>query len=230
MHHRCVKQNPVGDRIRGTQLYYNPNTTHQSWRSCTGCVLQYGRRRVCLRYDGIRSYRNEKAPRILFIGEAPGTTENATGVPFSGHSGRILTQIFDYTRTAFQILITNLVCCQPKNIILPDFGNIDSVEQFDRIEANKKVLEFEEINREPNRLEIISCASHITELEKEYRPQGIVFLGLVAKKAKISSNCPTLSLLHPAAIAREEYKVLPMKKEARKLERFIRDIRESTNN
>jgi uracil-DNA glycosylase len=115
-------------------------------------------------------------------------------------------------------------------MILPDFGNIDSNEQFDRIEANRYALEFEEIGREPNRTEIQACSPHITELEKEYHPQGIVFLGVVAQKAKITSNCPTLILLNPAAIAREEYKVLPMKKQARKLEKFIHEIRNSTNN
>jgi uracil-DNA glycosylase len=110
-------------------------------------------------------------------------------------------------------------------MILPDFGNIDSEEQFLRIEADKNKLEFEDIDREPNRNEIQACSSHIHELEKEYSPQGIVFLGVVAKKAKIQSTCPTLCLLHPAAIVREEYKVLPMKKQARNLEQFIKQIR-----
>jgi uracil-DNA glycosylase len=225
MQHHCVKQNPVGYRLRGTQLYYNPDTTNQSWRACTRCVLQYGRRRVCLRYDGIRTYRNESPTRILFIGEAPGATENITGVPFSGHSGRILTQIFDYTKTAFTILITNTVCCQPKTAILPDFGKIDSIEQFDKLETETHKLEFIDHNRNPTPSEMKACSNHITELELEYRPQGIVFLGQIAQRAKTITPCPKLNLLHPAAIAREEYKVIPMKKEAHKLEQFIKSIR-----
>jgi hypothetical protein len=32
-------------------------------------------------------------------------------------------------------------------------------------------------------------------------------------------------MLHPAAIVREEYKVLPMKKQARNLDQFIKQIR-----
>lgn len=245
MQHHCIKQNPVGHRIRGTNLYYNPNTANNQWGDCSRCALQYGRRRVCLRYDGVRQFQNQRPIRILFIGQAPGTTENATGVPFSGSSGRVLTQIFDYTKTAFQICITNLICCQPKDLFHKDAGEIDEdtsplltqllVHRIDETPTSEQIrqqiapqLDSANFNREPTRKEIIACSSHITELEQEYYPQGIVFLGVQALQAKIISRCPTLKLKHPAAIAREEYKVKPMKDQANLLKEFINGLRTRT--
>jgi uracil-DNA glycosylase len=176
----------------------------------------------------------------MFIGEAPGRTENDTGVPFQGQSGRILTQIFDYTRTAFRILITNVVCCQPKDLVQvnnKDFLDVDFTtvpldskdpDYEKRRRAIAATLTAENHNRNPAPFEIRACAPHITELEREYHPQGIVLLGLIATQAKISTQCPILNLKHPAAIARMEFKVIPMKQEARKLQKFIEEIRESS--
>jgi uracil-DNA glycosylase family 4 len=102
-------------------------------------------------------------------------------------------------------------------------------------------------NREPTTKEIELCKPHIDELIEWFNPHGVVYLGKVAEKytnpVKIipidsldltkhkrpiriddkyaTLSIPTLSLYHPAYIARLEYKLLTVIKEAHKLDTFI---------
>lgn len=81
-------------------------------------------------------------------------------------------------------------------------------------------------NRDPSKAEIDACSPHIDELITETSPNGIVFLGQVAAKYKsrMKQRIPTLQLMHPAFIARMELKVLTIKKQARKLEKFLEKL------
>ena len=78
--------------------------------------------------------------------------------------------------------------------------------------------------RNPQPAEILSCQSHIDELIKTFRPEGIVYIGQLARNSYLTNRkCVTLE--DPINIAKQEYKVIPMRKEARKLYDFIREIR-----
>ena len=59
---------------------------------------------------------NEHAD-ILFVGEAPGATEDATGKPFVGRSGELLTNMIEKVllipRT--EVYISNIVKCRPRD-------------------------------------------------------------------------------------------------------------------
>lgn len=62
---------------------------------------------------------NEKA-KIIFIGEAPGATEEAQGLPFVGRAGKLLNlllETIDIKRT--DIYITNILKCRPPNNRVP---------------------------------------------------------------------------------------------------------------
>jgi hypothetical protein len=74
-------------------------------------------------------------------------------------------------------------------------------------------------NRTPEKKELEACRPHIEEIVESEQPHGIVYLGKVAESYK--TRLPKLSLHHPAYISRMEYKLLPVKKEALKLTRFI---------
>ena len=51
---------------------------------------------------------------ILFLGEAPGADEDATGVPFVGRAGQLLNDIIAACRlTRDEIYITNILKCRP---------------------------------------------------------------------------------------------------------------------
>ena len=223
MYDRTLRTYPIGNKIRGTTLYYNNFTGIKDWSSCRSCILCNGRRRVCIRRDGIRTWPNStRCIKLFFIGEAPGATEDATGIPFSGRSGRILNQIFEYTQASFEFCITNLVCCRPVDIKILMPEGIDSEENLSQLVP---IYEYSNHNRKPNPTEIIACQPHIHEIVSTFKPRGIVYLGQVASNSFLPiRTISSLSLLHPATIVKEEYKVITMRKQAKKLTTFIKEI------
>lgn len=229
MLNRDVEQNPVGNPIRGTSLYYNSNTGHADWRNCTRCGLCIGRRRTCVRRDGTHSYAGATPVRLLFIGEAPGATENATGLPFTGTAGRILDLIFEYSKCAFTYCLTNTVCCLPQDIIEITDSTGEPVnfyqddEAYEAVHLQKYSFSSVNQNRQPSKKEIELCRPHINELVQSFSPRGIVHVGAIARDSYRTTH-PSIYLLHPAAIARQEYKLLTIKREARKLHNFVQSL------
>ena len=88
----------------------------QRWKSCTACKLCETRKKVVM-------YRGDVPCDILFIGEAPGPSEDVIGQPFIGPAGHLLDRIIDkaiqpYRKVnpniSFRKVFTNLVCFIPK--------------------------------------------------------------------------------------------------------------------
>jgi len=137
---------------------------------------------------------------ILFIGEAPGESEDALGIPFIGESGKLLGNLLnDAILTAAihsvpRYGITNIVCCIPRQSQADSTGEI----------------------RPPIRAEAEACRPRLLELLEMANPQQIILLGDIAKRffPKLH-NTPTrlkmnrwngklITLVHPAAILRQE--------------------------
>jgi uracil-DNA glycosylase family 4 len=80
---------------------------HQEWYKCTKCQLCKKRHKV------VFGEGNPNAD-LMFIGEAPGETEDKEGLPFVGKSGQILRAMWTAASQKWEsIYITNLVCCRP---------------------------------------------------------------------------------------------------------------------
>jgi len=99
-----------------------------------------------------------------------------------------------------------------------------------------KLNHFEqEENRQPTAEEIELCRPRLEQLVMEHRFDGVVYLGQVANfHTKNHISAPgiftrALKLTHPAAIAREEYKLLSVKRQAKKLNNYVAHIEESRN-
>lgn len=61
------------------------------------------------------------AARIMFVGEAPGRSEDEKGRPFVGAAGRILDDLLQKTGIErSQVFITNVVKCRPPNNRVPE--------------------------------------------------------------------------------------------------------------
>lgn len=58
---------------------------------------------------------------LLFIGEAPGATEDSSGKPFVGRSGELLTKMIENVLqiSRSDVYITNIVKCRPPNNQVP---------------------------------------------------------------------------------------------------------------
>ena len=146
----------------------------QRWEDCTACPLHRGRTQVVLA-------RGHLPADVLFLGEAPGASEDILGRPFVGPAGKLLD---DITSTALPSHITtaytNLVACIPRD------------EQATKI-------------AEPPKQAIQACHPRLTELVQLCGPQLVVCVGALATKYMADEgldDCTVISIIHPAAILR----------------------------
>lgn len=162
-------------------------------RACRKCPLGEVRTNAVV-------YRGGLAPRVLFVGEAPGTEEDRTGLPFVGRSGRELDRaVAALGLSDEQFGVLNVLKCRP-----PD-------NRFDRSAAR-------------------TCRPYLDRQFDLLRPDVIVTLGARALAAVESTAPPMLSaagrprdhggtpyfpLIHPAAALRSR----------RLRERWERDVR-----
>jgi len=111
-------------------------------RTCTLCTLSRTRTNAVPGEGSLSS-------KLMFIGEAPGSTEDLLGRPFVGQAGKLLESIIRETLglERQEVYITNLVKCRPPN------------------------------NREPRPEEIDSCNSYLLEEINIVKPAFIVTLG-----------------------------------------------------
>lgn len=168
------------------------------WHECRRCTLSQGRAFTVL-------YRGFIPCDVLFVGEAPGESENALGEPFVGPSGDKLNEIISealnqsgplvvdesshfamrrmHHRQGIYIrwCITNVIACIPWN-------------------DNRSGI------RAPSREEIEACEPRLTSFIRLQRPRLklVVALGQVAnKELRGHPDIPKLiDIVHPSAILR----------------------------
>jgi len=145
------------------------------WVGCTRCELQQGRKQVVL-------FRGACPCQVLFVGEAPGESEDVVGVPFVGPAGKLLDEIVVHSGIPKVACgFTNLVACIPRD-------------------ANRKKV------TQPPAIAIKACSERLLECVHICLPQLIVWVGQVAQKhgQKLfdESAIPQVGILHPAAIVR----------------------------
>ncbi|MDD3386369.1 MAG: uracil-DNA glycosylase [Candidatus Pacebacteria bacterium] len=92
--------------------------------SCTNCPL-YKERKLPVIGQG-----NHNA-KIIFIGEAPGAKEDATGVPFCGRSGDFLNELLEHINLKREdVYIANIIKCRPPHNRDPKEIEIDKCKKF----------------------------------------------------------------------------------------------------
>jgi DNA polymerase len=122
-------------------------------RACNLCRLAITRKQV------VFGEGNPKA-RLMFIGEGPGKDEDASGRPFVGRAGQLLTRIIEngLKLRREDVYITNVVKCRP---------TVDGLGQRDR---------------PPSPDEIAACAPYLRQQIELVSPEVIVTLGNPATK------------------------------------------------
>lgn len=127
---------------------------------------------------------------ILFIGEAPGHTENKTKIPFSGKSGKLLKSFVSIYQLKESSSYTNVIKCQPPR------------------------------NRDPLPNEIYNCASYLIDDIKTVEPKIVVLVGRVAIEVFVNKNLEVIKdyinkpfvrngvimfpIYHPSYVLRED--------------------------
>lgn len=169
--------------IQPIKTPYAPTVVGHSsrWCNCECCPLHEHRTKVVL-------WRGQLPCDVLFIGEAPGVSEDATGQPFIGPSGKLLDKLLAevFTRCRkFRFAITNTIACIPRDL-----------ENFDL--ADGKI-------RQPSKEEIAACRPRLLEFIDIAKPKRLVLVGKIASKLTYLERLklPTLSIVHPAYMLRK---------------------------
>ena len=168
--------------------------------SCRGCELYKTRTNL------VFGCGNENA-ELMFVGEAPGEREDATGIPFVGAAGQLLDKYLAAVGISRDdVYIANILKCRPPH------------------------------NRDPLPEEADACISHLREQVKLIRPKIIVCLGrisaarLIHPDYKITREHGELvkkgafamtAVYHPAALLRDASKKEDMLRDMKKIRAFL---------
>lgn len=119
---------------------------------CTRCRLHQKRSHIVFA-DG-----NPKA-ELVFVGEGPGADEDATGIPFVGRAGKLLTQMIEAMGLQRKdVYICNVVKCRPPE------------------------------NRQPQPDEVATCAPFLVRQLEVVNPKVIVCLGATAAQTLLETT------------------------------------------
>ena len=119
---------------------------------CTRCKLHKKRTHIVFA-DG-----NPKAD-LIFVGEGPGADEDATGIPFVGRAGKLLTQMIEAMGLQRKdVYICNVVKCRPPE------------------------------NRQPDPEEVTTCSPYLVRQLEVVNPKVIVCLGATAAKTLLETD------------------------------------------
>ena len=167
----------------------------RNWSTCTACPLHATRSRVVLA-------RGSVPAQVLFVGEAPGRSEDVVGLPFVGPAGRLMDHIIARSvPPGVAHALCNLVCCIPLG------------------EDGQKTAE-------PDDEAVRACAPRLREFVGLCRPSLIVCVGALARdwldrqnhhnvwredygrlgrdrKLHFGADVPRIDVTHPAAILRQ---------------------------
>lgn len=150
--------------------------------------------------------------KIMFIGEAPGRSEDEKGKPFVGAAGRILDDLLKKAGIErSQVFITNIVKCRPPN------------------------------NRVPEEDELIACRQYLDRQIALIKPKVICILGrtayssilggssITANRGKIveRSGQKYFSTFHPAAVIYNKKLLSTLEADLKKLAAEINKEEES---
>ena len=70
-------------------------------------------------------------PKVFFLGEAPGDSENKTGIPFYGRAGKQLDKMIEYMGLSEEDwMVTNTVKCHPPENRRPKINEIECCKPF----------------------------------------------------------------------------------------------------
>jgi len=144
--------------------------------NCKGCGLYKFRDQIVIGKGSIPA-------QVLFIGEAPGLSEDTIGLPFVGSSGKLLDIMINdaFIKSKLKKIptyyITNCVLCRP---------------------TDKKGG----ANREPKEKEVLSCKENILEILEKVNPTATILVGKVAEKYYGKNFSVYYKIQHPAYLVR----------------------------
>lgn len=180
---------PVIQRTPYAQLVYD-------WQHCRKCDLHQGRTAVVFARGSIPA-------RILFVGEAPGISEDIAGRPFEGPAGQLLNRQINKALSDIGIARDRLpkIATYPPSIPEMSMAFFNLVGCMPKDSTGRK-------RGEPLPIEIAACWPRLDKFIDICKPELIVAVGdLAEKQAKLQKweeRATLTSIIHPAAIIRDD--------------------------
>ncbi len=165
----------------------------EAWTDCQLCPLHEHRSRVV-------QYRGYLPAPILFLGEAPGRTEDLTGFPFTGAAGQLLEDAVHELRESFHVKPERGVDAGRRTPVTYAIANVVGCIPFEDGRGSDI--------RTPTAEEAYTCSPRLTAFYEIAKPRLIFAMGISAKKwlgysLVRPSAIHVVHVAHPAAILRE---------------------------
>lgn len=186
----------------------------QNWVGCTRCPLAAGRKRVCL-------VRGSLPCDVLFVGEAPGESEDVLGAPFKGPAGRLLDSVIG------RVFRPVALCSICGTVRTDSNGDWVCRNGHDRSNSGGRDVTYALTNlvgciprdpdggkaTEPDVESITACGPRLQEVVDLARPRLVVAVGKLpvewleqGVKGQLVDlrGTPLAHMLHPAAVLRAQ--------------------------
>jgi uracil-DNA glycosylase len=135
--------------------------------------------------------------QVMFIGEGPGASEDETGRPFVGRSGKLLRAMIQAIDLSEKCFIANIVKCRPPNNRPPEDEEIGTCVKF----LNKQI---EIISP---KLLVLLGRTAVKGLIPEYKATPLDILRRNSKEGSVFyEGVPALIMYHPSALLRDPSK------------------------
>jgi DNA polymerase len=155
----------------------------EKWKDCDQCDYHATRKSVVIG-------KGDVPCDVLFIGEAPGISEDVLGLPFIGKAGKLLDRIVDRAlgrqgERKYRVAYTNIIACIPL------------------VEGHTK--------EEPDHDCILSCVPRLQEFIDICKPKVVIAVGKVAvewleqgmkNNPRLKNGTLLRSIQHPSSILR----------------------------
>jgi len=180
----------------------------ESLAAVQGDLVECARCRLAKQRTKLVFGEGDETASIVFVGEGPGQEEDATGRPFVGPAGQLLTRIIEAMKlTREQVYICNVVKCRP-----PD-------------------------NRHPEPDEIETCRPFLLRQLAVIKPKVICALGACAAQTLLGTTSPISQLrgkfhdlngikvmptFHPSYLLRHPEQKRAVWEDAKKIMAFLR--------
>jgi uracil-DNA glycosylase len=111
--------------IKSGALFASLAQTEQAAMTCTECGL-------CRNRTNVVFARGNPEAKLMLIGDAPGSSEDSSGKPFTGRAGQLLDRILESVNIDLEkdIYLCNIVKCRPPENRLPARDEIKSCRQY----------------------------------------------------------------------------------------------------
>ncbi len=175
----------------------------ERWKDCDLCPLAQQRGRICLG-------RGLVPCDVLFVGEAPGASEDAVGQPFVGPAGDLLDRI---ERSALGPIALCATCgairrrdgedwtCVGGHRRSHDHGGRSVITAHNNLVACFPREAKSRGENEPEDAEIAACEGRLIEFVNLAQPRLIVCVGRLAERwVDHVDGVPCVDIIHPAAI------------------------------